>query len=741
MKKRSLLSCSLLAFSIALASAQVDLRMSDRMLLNGLGTPLKTGTESENIQLRRAKAAESNVELIVRFNTADALSAIHEAGGTIVSHIGQNTVIVSVPAQLADKVAACPGVTGAKVSQKVKPTNKIARQASNVDAIHQGKDLEQPYNGEGVVVGMFDIGLDPNHINFLDETGQSRVSRLWHYYDDTTANDEYATAEKIATFTTDYTSESHGTHVLGILGGNFSDPEDAEHDFHGMAPGADLAVAAGLGYEAQIVDALERISKYAREQNKPCVINLSFGDNLGPHDGTDEFTEAINNVAKNYGSIICMSVGNERDDKIALIKEATDDDYEIRTLLLPGTYNDSYVNLQSFGTIEIYGNDDTEFEVSIDIINRSKPSESIYSLEIPKSRATYLSQGSMLNDFGLTNSRTDVISSGTPFQQYYTESFIGGTRGLDNYNKRYHAQINAYLTSATATDYARYFVVLHIKAKPGKKVFVYSDGLYMNFGNKMMPGFDVPDGNGTNSNMGSGPYTIAVGSYVTANIEDSPYTFGNIGDISWFSSYGETPDGRFLPLICAPGQVIMSSRNSYMYDSQSQLYYYPKHYSYKDPKTKKTYNWTSCAGTSQASPHVAGIIALWLSANPELNLDGIKQILAETAAAATTQEAGWGAGRIDAYRGLKAALGQDYVASVKNDGNEALINVRDGRCEAFVAGASSVTLALYDISGALVRTVTANGDTAQVPTDGLQHGVYVARATASNASRTVKIAL
>ena len=48
----------------------------------------------------------------------------------------------------------------------------------------------------------------------------------------------------------------------------------------------------------QILDALERIGKYASEQGKPCVMNLSFGDNLESHDGTDEFTEAINDIAE-----------------------------------------------------------------------------------------------------------------------------------------------------------------------------------------------------------------------------------------------------------------------------------------------------------------------------------------------------------------------------------------------------------------------------------------------------------
>lgn len=734
MIKRSLLI--LFAFSaVAAAFAQVTLRTSDRLHLGGLEAPRIAGEQKVSTR------ADRDVELIVRYEGAQAtLDAIRDAGGETLSLVGSRTAIVKVPADKAEAVAACTGVTGARLSAKVKQLNMEARKASNVDMVHRGEGLSHGFDGSGVVVGMYDIGLEPNHINFKDADGNPRIKSLWHYEDQTAYSTVYDTPEKISRFDTDY-NESHGTHVLGIIGGSFVDPADPDHDYRGMAPGAELAVAVGLGYNAQIVDGIEKIAQYAQKEGKPCVINISFGDNLGPHDGTDEFTEAINDVAAKYGAIICMAAGNERTDNIAIIKALTEDDSEIRTLLLKGD-TDVDALFQTFGTIEIYGEDDTPFEVSLDIINRSNPEEVIYSLPLNDKKETYLSQGNMIKEYLENVRKMDLIEEDTPFHEIYSDSFVGGLLEVDPYNNRYHCQVNAYLQGRTATSISRNFVCLRIKGQPGKKVFVYCEGSYMNFGDKNMPGFDKPDGNGTNSNMGSGPNTIAVGSYVTACLDDSPYTYGKEGEISWFSSYGETPDGRFIPEVSAPGQVIISSRNSNIGDGSNALYLYPIHYQYTDKKNRTTYEWTSCAGTSQASPHVAGIIALWLQADPSLTLDKVREIIAETSGEPLTGEPGWGKGIIDAYAGLKKVLGEASVKGIERDDDNAVMFRRNGNeFEVFVAGASKVNVEVYSLTGALAKRFAVAGDTAIVNLDEFQKGVYVLKVSTGNVSKSVKIVI
>jgi subtilisin family serine protease len=65
------------------------------------------------------------------------------------------------------------------------------------------------------------------------------------------------------------------------------------------------------------------------------------------------------------------------------------------------------------------------------------------------------------------------------------------------------------------------------------------------------------------------------------------------------------------------------------------------------------------AGTSQATPHVAGVVALMLGANPSLSPATVKADLCATAV--NIGDAKQGCGRIDAYRAVARALGDSSV--------------------------------------------------------------------------------
>ena len=64
------------------------------------------------------------------------------------------------------------------------------------------------------------------------------------------------------------------------------------------------------------------------------------------------------------------------------------------------------------------------------------------------------------------------------------------------------------------------------------------------------------------------------------------------------------------------------------------------------------------AGTSQAAPHVTGVIALMLDANPDLTVEEIETILKTTAKPIglfrPNNSSGWG--RVDALAAVNAAL-------------------------------------------------------------------------------------
>lgn len=97
-----------------------------------------------------------------------------------------------------------------------------------------------------------------------------------------------------------------------------------------------------------------------------------------------------------------------------------------------------------------------------------------------------------------------------------------------------------------------------------------------------------------------------------------------------FSSIGPTVDGRAKPDITAPGVDIASARAS------------------------TTNDWIEISGTSQATPHVAGVCALMLERNPAVTPQVLKAVIMQTAVniGATPDE--MGAGRVDALAAVNA---------------------------------------------------------------------------------------
>ena len=147
-------------------------------------------------------------------------------------------------------------------------------------------------------------------------------------------------------------------------------------------------------------------------------------------------------------------------------------------------------------------------------------------------------------------------------------------------------------------------------------------------------------------NYGSGCNTVQ---YPPATYEDALTVgaFSSGGAIAGFSSRGPvTADGsgRLKPDVVAPGVQVLSSTRGGGYDTGN--------------------------GTSMAAPHVAGQVALMLTANPALRgqVDAIEEIIVDSAAPVAAIEAcggeapgvvpnnTWGHGIIDALEAVKAAL-------------------------------------------------------------------------------------
>ncbi|WP_158587461.1 carboxypeptidase regulatory-like domain-containing protein [Neobacillus notoginsengisoli] len=163
-------------------------------------------------------------------------------------------------------------------------------------------------------------------------------------------------------------------------------------------------------------------------------------------------------------------------------------------------------------------------------------------------------------------------------------------------------------------------------------------------------GNDGP-GSQTVGSPGSFPESFTVGA---TDMYDQTASFSSRGPVFWQDSNGERK--RFIkPDISAPGHQIYSA--------------------WPTKLNKGKYN--TISGTSMATPHVTGAVALLYQANPNLTIDEAKAILKETVRKeghmGTLPNDSYGEGIIDIYQAVtEAAFAGDLKGTVKDKDGEPL---------------------------------------------------------------------
>ncbi|MDE6266359.1 MAG: S8 family peptidase [Muribaculaceae bacterium] len=642
--------------------------------------------------------------------------------GIEISEVYGNIAVAYVTASDLRLMQQMDCVSRVQRSRKKRLLNNTARSATSVDKIHQGTELSQSFTGDGVIVGVVDGGFDPNHIMFKDADGNMRVKKFWNY----TVNDRTGkittntyTGSSLTSFTTDDNSATHATHVTGIAAGAYNFGKTGTQ-YYGMAPEADILMAGGDLTDDVILSGAKAMIDYAKGEGKPLVINMSLGDNIGPHDGSDAFTSALNELAKD--NTICLAAGNEADLNIVVKKTLTSSDKTVRTTIIPTS--DLLAEdrkFQAYCDVEVWASDNREFSVKFAMVNKSTGSV-VYSLDGTTSMK-YVSSGNM---------RESGDAQNTQFTNAYPDSYAGLQKGLSSANNRYYAEMTFYLINKSATS-KTYLPAIIVEGQPGQTIWIYNDAYYTEFSKSGLSGYDDITTDGTISNMACGKNTIAVGAYSTRSS-----SWAANGKIAPFSSWGNLADGRSLPHVSAPGVDMISAMSTPYYNSSNYSSLYDP-VSYTATVSGKKYTWTQMSGTSMATPVMTGVSALWLQADPQLTPHQICDIAKSTAQPAdnTVQ---WGAGKLDAYEGIKKVLGMSSVVSVIDREEEILMikSLDNNIYEVYMPGCGNLSVTLYNMSGSAVAS-SEGSDEVIISAEGLAAGIYLLRATDGSNCATRKI--
>lgn len=580
--------------------------------------------------------ANKQVSVLIHFKKgSNALEHIARNGGRI-KFIAGDICSAVLPASSLEKMAGTEGILRMEEGHvAVKELNDKMRLLNRIDPVHQGvSPLTQGYDGEGVVMGIIDTGIDFTHPDFKDSLGLSRVLWIWDHLLPNSGNtpqpynygQEFSKADIDAGNAGAHIDQTaHGTHVAGIAAAS----GDTLPDFKGAAPKSSI-IAVSLDFNiddeswlSSIADAVAYIFNKADSMGMPCVINISAGTYYGSHDGLDLQTQAIDNlITAQNGRMVVAAAGNAGGYPIHLSHNPSND--TAFTWLQSTGGSPMYIELWA-DTSQI---SQTKFNISSDIINPYFEISGSLPWRNINAHLNILRSDTL---FGSSGNRLAVVQSyGQRVGTRYNLIFYI-TPDSSTYNYRFSSAGNG------SFDAWSFDMVYNNLPSPGifPPIIKYiSPDLTQNICSSFQCSEKV----------------ICVGQYVSRNnyidYNGNIQTFNTTeGALGASSSRGPTRDGRIKPDITATGEITLAAL---------KLSAAPWFIANQPYKLAQGGLHIRDGGTSSAAPAVAGAIALYLQMNPAADWVDIRQrvMLCSNLDSFTTGNIpnnNWGHGKLDAF--------------------------------------------------------------------------------------------
>ena len=581
------------------------------------------------------------------------LNKPHARSGSIVQ---VQTTLKDVPALAAD-----PNVTFVEIAEALKPPMpEVADQKPDAPSFAQRRfgSPARHKSGAGVLIGIVDVqGFDFAHPDFLDASGETRFVRIWDqggnarpspWHRDPrppAAKESFESLQYGAEFrktdldaaikaspslnlpATDIERQSqrvegsHGTHVASIAAGNRGVCRKAP--IAGVLislPAADEDKRKSFYDSSRLADAVDYLIKLGDELDLPVSINVSLGTNGHAHDGSAAVTRWIDAAMSTSGRAVSVAAGNAGQER----GETPDDmgwvmgrvhssgripaaglDRDLEWVVVGNGIMDASEN-----ELEIWFSPQDRLAVSIkppgkDWIGPVEPREYI--------------QNRMLDDGTMLSIYNEVYhpANGLNYVSLYLSPFFSEEQVIG-------VAAGTWLVRLHAREVRDGRFHAWIERDDPQKLGRVGDREAWAFPSFFSESSMVDDT--TVGSLGCANRVITV-----ANL-DEPGARINIS-----SSQGPTRDGREKPDVAAPGTAIVAAKG------------------FSDEGDR----WISMTGTSMASPFVAGIVGLMLSAERRLTAAQIEAILRRTAKPLPGSSFAWsngaGFGVIDPEASLEEA--------------------------------------------------------------------------------------
>lgn len=305
--------------------------LMDQKLENILNLALETPEEEreQTKELNVGYSAETRSwGLIVKYH--GSLDRLREQN-IVVEELIAGYAILTVPEALVDRVSDTP-----EIEYVEKPKRFYYGQTDPAGtSCFPPVTMRTPFlNGRGVLLAVLDSGITWDLEVFRKADGSTRIRYLW---------DQTVVGKPPEGFSqgTEYTAEEinaalqmsvldryrllpsrdlsgHGTAVAGIAAG-----KSAGSLYTGAAPEAELIVVKlglpgnsggaeeGFPRTTEILRGVTYALRKAQQLNRPLVINLSFGNSYGSHDGSSLLERFLDNASEIGKTVICVGSGNE----------------------------------------------------------------------------------------------------------------------------------------------------------------------------------------------------------------------------------------------------------------------------------------------------------------------------------------------------------------------------------------------------------------------------------------------